>query len=336
MCDSCVQPGMTRATASILTTFLLALWTPSALAQYNKQAGRSAPSPEMADENHGPDKKPSAKRKRARGADSPRVQQIARDSYGNAQGAQYDLAIDGAFDGQTILIVDFYSNQNGQDFSGPKNAVREKGFSMVRYSHAPAPAELKKLLAKANQFWLIASCDNKVHLSAKHHAVIKKFFDAGHGVYLWGDNDPCNADADKLAEILVGARVRGNVPGDRTVAISDGAGKPGVVRDHLLSTGVENVYEGVTVATVEPTSQMTPVIYGSGGNLVAAAYESKGKRLLVDGGFTRLSYKWDTAGTGRYIKNAAAWLANYERFGDKVLSPALAKQKTQEKLKIAK
>ena len=308
------------------------MWTSSALAQYNKQAGRSAPRPEMAEDESAPAEKPSSERKRRRSDERPPVQQIARDSFGNAQGSQYDLAVDGAFDGQTILIVDFYSNQNGQDFSGPKNAVREKGFSMVRYSEAPTPDELSKLLAKANQFWLIASCDNKVHLNANHHAAIKKFFDAGHGVYLWGDNDPCNADADKLAQILVGARVRGNLPGDQTVTISDGAGKPGVVRDHLLSTGVENVYEGITVATVEPTSQMTPVIYGSAGNLVAAAYESKDKRLLVDGGFTRLSYKWNTAGTGRYIKNAAAWLANYERFGDKVLSSELAAKKEQQQI----
>ena len=67
-----------------------------------------------------------------------------------------------------------------------------------------------------------------------------------------------------------------------------------------------------------PKTPLTPIIWGSGGNLVTAAYEKKGKRLLIDGGFTRLSYKWDTAGTGRYIKNAAAWLANYERFGEQV------------------
>jgi len=33
-----------------------------------------------------------------------------------------------------------------------------------------------------------------------------------------------------------------------------------------------------------------------------------------------LFIKWDTAGTGRYVKNAAAWLVNYERFGDDVLA----------------
>ncbi len=146
-------------------------------------------------------------------------------------------------------------------------------------------------------------------------------------MYLWGDNDPCNADADSLAKMLVDARVTGDLPGDQTVKISTGSGKPGMVKNHLLSTGVETVYEGITVATVKPAGTMTPVIWGSAGNLVAAAYEDKGKRLIVDGGFTRLSYKWDTAGTGRYIKNAAAWLANWERFGNQVLASDFQKKK---------
>jgi hypothetical protein len=121
--------------------------------------------------------------------------------------------------------------------------------------------------------------------------------------------------------------VKGNIPGDVTVGLSSGPGKPGVVKDHLLSTGVETVYEGVTIATVRPAGAMTPVIYGSAGNLVAAAFEKNGKRLLVDGGYTRLAYKWDSAGTGRYIRNAAAWLANYEKFGNAVVAEQFKKKK---------
>ena len=41
--------------------------------------------------------------------------------------------------------------------------------------------------------------------------------------------------------------------------------------------------------------------------------------------FTRLYVKWDTAGTGRYVKNAAAWLVNVERFGDSVVASQLRK-----------
>lgn len=48
---------------------------------------------------------------------------------------------------------------------------------------------------------------------------------------------------------------------------------------------------------------------------MAAFYDKDAKRAIFDGGFTRLYLKWDTAGTARYVKNAAAWLANAERFG---------------------
>jgi len=60
---------------------------------------------------------------------------------------------------------------------------------------------------------------------------------------------------------------------------------------------------------------MQPLVFGSAGNLVTSIYEHDGKRAIVDGGFTRLYIHWDTAGTARYVKNAAAWLANAERFG---------------------
>jgi hypothetical protein len=38
---------------------------------------------------------------------------------------------------------------------------------------------------------------------------------------------------------------------------------------------------------------------------------------------------WDTAGTGRYVKNAAAWLVNFEKFGNAVVSDAVKKTKSK-------
>ncbi len=61
-------------------------------------------------------------------------------------------------------------------------------------------------------------------------------------------------------------------------------------------------------------------LYGSDGKVVGAYYDRDGKRAILDGGYTRLYLKWDTAGTGRYVKNAAAWLTNAERFGDDVVA----------------
>ena len=92
----------------------------------------------------------------------------------------------------------------------------------------------------------------------------------------------------------------------------------GLTPGHLITTGLENVYEGITIATLQDKQQvLQPLIYGHESNLVTATYEKDGKRLILDGGFTRLYISWDNAGTGRYVKNAAAWLVNYEKFAEK-------------------
>ena len=108
--------------------------------------------------------------------------------------------------------------------------------------------------------------------------------------------------------------------GNKTVDILSRESQSGLMPNHLITTGLQNIYEGITIATIQENQELTPIIYGSAGNLVAATYEKDGKRLIFDGGFTRLYVNWDTAGTGRYVKNAAAWLVNYERFGDKVVA----------------
>ncbi|MEW5738975.1 MAG: hypothetical protein AB1938_08605 [Myxococcota bacterium] len=289
-----------------LLSALLLLSALPALAQYNKSAGMNAPAAE-----------PVRVERRLPNGDTvveTRLEQAPRDGYGNARGNQYDLAVDGAFEGQTVLVIDLY----GQDFSRAAAAIKEKGFSVVRYTGVPTVKELQAGLEKSNQFWILASCEGQVHLTKEHQAAVKRFFESGHGVYLWGDNDPCNADADSLARLLVDASVTGDLYGDQVVGLSKGAGQAGVARNHLLTTGLEFIYEGITVATVKPVGPMTPIVWGSAGNLVTAAYEANGRRLIVDGGYTRLSNKWDTAGTGRYVKNAASWLANAERFKEVV------------------
>lgn len=240
--------------------------------------------------------------------------QVTADKYGNAEGNQYDLATDGAFEGNTVAVLHLYTGE-GFDFSLPKAALEQKGFSVFRWiDHPPTAKELREQLKKASQLWMISS--NLRELNDEHAQVIKEFFESGKGLYIWGDNQPYYNDANFLCEKIFGTSMNGNVMGDKTVGISgEGDNKAGIVNGHLISTGIANIYEGVTIATITPTQDMTPLIYGSDGNLVAVVYEKDGKRAIIDGGFTRLFLKWDTAGTGRYVKNAGAWLVNYERFG---------------------
>ncbi len=243
--------------------------------------------------------------------DAEEYVEVESDGYGNAQGSQYDLAVDGAFEGQTITVLHLYNF----DFNNTERALKEKGFSVYRYMNAaPTPEELKEALDKSCQFWLISS--NTRMLTDEHVKVIKEFFDAGHGVYIWGDNDPFYADANFLAEALFEGEMTGDYIGSQVVGLKDRKTSSGLVKNHLITTGLQYVYEGVTIAAIQDNQMLKPLIYNSEGNIVAATYESNGKRAILDGGFTRLYVSWDEAGTGRYVKNAAAWLVNLEEFED--------------------
>ncbi len=241
---------------------------------------------------------------------------VDADIHGNAEGNQYDLAVDGAFQGETVAVLHLYTGE-GFDFSLPKAALKEKGFSVFRWINNPPPAdELEKSLEKACQLWIISSHVQK--LNEDHLKVIKRFFDSGKGVYIWGDNEPYYADANYVSDYLIGVKMLGNLPGNQVVGLNNKKKMTGLTPGHLITTGLENVYEGITIATLQDKQQvLQPLIYGHESNLVTATYEKDGKRLILDGGFTRLYISWDNAGTGRYVKNAAAWLVNYEKFAEK-------------------
>jgi len=81
--------------------------------------------------------------------------EVKRDGYGNAAGTSYDLAVDGAFEGQTVAVLHFYTG-DGFDFSLPKKALKQKGFAVYRYINAPPkPEKLRKDLKEACQLWII-------------------------------------------------------------------------------------------------------------------------------------------------------------------------------------
>ena len=242
-------------------------------------------------------------------AGQQRIPGAVSDKFGNAAGSQYDLAADGAFDDCLIAVLHLYTSE-GFHFRYPETALQEKGFKIHRWTSAPAVAELSRVLEEACQLWIIA--DKKQHLNAKQLEVIRAFFESGRGLYVWGDNDPYFVDANFVAQGLFGCRMSGNTHGDQVMGLQQRPGGAGIV-SHLITTGVEHLYEGITVATIQAHPGLQPVLYGSASNLLVAAFDADGRRAIIDGGFTRLFMKWDTAGTGRYVKNAAAWLVNCER-----------------------
>ena len=240
------------------------------------------------------------------------IQGAQRDKYGNPEGTKYDLAKNEAFKGNKIAVLHLYTKENF-DFKLPSKALEEKGFKIHSWTKGPDIGEFRSVLDEACQLWLISTSNNQ--LNNDHLKAIKNFFDSGRGIYIWGDNEPYYAEANYVTQELFGIIMEGNVPGEQIVHPQKGREGSGY-KEHLITTGIEHLYEGITIATIQESSTLEPLMYGSAGNLLIAIYDRDGKRAIIDGGFTRLYNKWDTAGTGRYVKNAAAWLVNHERWSN--------------------
>ncbi|MBQ6594061.1 MAG: hypothetical protein IJH78_00170 [Clostridia bacterium] len=232
------------------------------------------------------------------------------DQYGNAKGSQYDLAKDGGFAGFRIVILCLYTGEGILDgIRQPIAAMEKKGFTVDLRSDA-SPQELERLLTGACQLWVIS--DRVRHLNDRHLKIIREFYEAGHGLYIFGDNQPFYEDANFLAKHILGTTMHGNTMGDKVIGVSQDGQTPGIIAGHVISTGLVNLYEGITIATVRTSRTVRSLVTSSARQCVTAIVEEKGRRALLDGGFTRLFIKWDTAGTDRFIVNAAAWLANAE------------------------
>ncbi len=237
--------------------------------------------------------------------------QVVRDRYGNLIGATYDLCPDYAFKGDNIAVLHLYTGE-GFDFNLPKAALEKKGFSLIIWRNSPPPIEeFKQVLDKSSQLWIVST--QSVLLNADYLHEIKLFFEAGKGVFIWGDNEPFYADANYVAEHLFNGKMSGNVNGDKCVEIQKEPNKAGLRKNHLITTGIKKLYEGITIATIADNTDLEPLVYGSANNIVMAVYNKNGNRAIMDGGVSRLFCNWDTAGTARYVFNAATWLVNVER-----------------------
>jgi hypothetical protein len=246
--------------------------------------------------------------------DTVYVRPTETDVHGNLKGNEYDLAVDGAFEGQTILVV----NICGNTMDLARAAVKEKGFNMVVLNTFPEIAQFTEYLQKSCQFWILSGGSNN-KVGEDYLKLIEAYFNSGRGVYIWNDNTPYHNEGNQITNYLMGVTMTGEYWGDQVLGFKTEQSQNGLVANHLITTGLETVYEGITISTIhDPNQNLEPIFYSSDGNVVAAVYDQKGKRLIVDGGFTRLCVKWDAAGTSRYVKNAAAWLANVERFGTEV------------------
>ncbi|MDB2320089.1 hypothetical protein N9X62_00985 [Candidatus Poseidoniales archaeon] len=238
------------------------------------------------------------------------VRGVPTDRHGNATGSQWDLAQDGGFLGHEIMVLQLYCS-SGFTFEEPIKSLRRKGFKVHRYVNNPPPMEeFLKVLEKCSQAWIIS--DSVVKLTPQHLDEFVSFFEAGRGLYIWGDNSPYHADANALMKRLFDSSMSGNFIGRMVLDESSGPTTPGFYQ-HLVTTGLNHLFEGVTISSITLRNGLNRLVNSSDGKCVTAVFDQDGKRALVDGGFTRLYNEWDESGTARFVCNAAAWLVNWKQ-----------------------
>ena len=200
-----------------------------------------------------------------------------KDAHGNAEGTQYDLAKDGAFEGMKVVVLHLYTGE-GFDFQKPTQALESKGFKVVRHINAPAPATLISDLEDASQLWVISN--QKAILNSEHIKLIRDFFDSGRGVYIWGDNQPYFVDANTVGQALLECSMSGNWHANKVLNEAKNSGDVGFIQ-HQITTGLEFLFEGITIAAIQdPNEKLIHIMRGSDGHPVTAAYDRDGKRAI--------------------------------------------------------
>ena len=120
-----------------------------------------------------------------------------------------------AFEGQTVAVLHFYTGE-GFDFSLPKAALKEKGLLGLPLAEPGPVAEGAEGGLEEGQP-AVDHQRQRPHLNDQHLEIIDDYFDAGHGVYIWGDNQPYYADANAVADKLFGGEMQGNLTGDQVI-----------------------------------------------------------------------------------------------------------------------
>lgn len=243
------------------------------------------------------------------------VKSAPKDKFGNPNGTNYDLLRDGSMRGYKILIINLCPPRDAcgkrENYDNAISALENKGFEVLYVTKFPA--EFARVSEDTCQVWLISGDVRKI--TDGQIRQLRNYYLQGKGLYLWADNDPFFADTNPIIKELFGSAMSGNYIGRQIIGVQQHSKDAGIVAGHLISTGISNFYEGITISNVAMTQYLKPLVYSSDKKVVTAYSDAGGTRVLIDGGFTRLCVDWDSAGTDRYVVNAAGWLANFEKFG---------------------
>jgi len=176
--------------------------------------------------------------------------------------------------------------------------------------------EFINLLKECDVAWFISD-------SAFHEVSPEEFADAvisfhlsGKGLAIWADNEPYIQHANAVLKTHFDMEVGGDTPGASVLSVGDDGKKKGTFGRHLLSSGISQLFEGITICFPKHVGKLEVLATSSNGNpvILYLDHEPRGPlppnvgRVLLDCAFTKLYCNWDTAGTARYVANISVWL----------------------------
>ncbi len=273
------------------------------------------------------------------GPAKPKVQvSFILDNFGNPVDNRVALAQEGEFAGKRLLL--WTGEPEVRDFIFTADnplwkAFQSKGF-VVKYEFGKFQP---RWLENADQLWIFAGKQPNTIDEEGYKAVVK-WVKSGKGLYLGADNDPYVIEAAALAKRLYNTSVSGNYLGTKIGAVRgrnvkredvakftakiDPTIKQGggfEINDHALVTGINFLYEGITISHVKPCNYLSTAVLASDGKILLAVSRVPGQRVVIDCGWTRYYYGNSenmrfitrTAGTPRLAENIAAYLMGKTR-----------------------
>eukprot|EP01098_Paradermamoeba_levis_P002041 TRINITY_DN1239_c0_g1_i1.p1 TRINITY_DN1239_c0_g1~~TRINITY_DN1239_c0_g1_i1.p1 ORF type:complete len:738 (-),score=252.05 TRINITY_DN1239_c0_g1_i1:94-2172(-) len=238
------------------------------------------------------------------------------DAFANPQGRSYDLGIEGAFTAFTISL--FTPPVIGASWSNLEAALKSKGFKLKLTENIKVWAA-SLASDEVDEAWFISDMSNIPADSLKGIIEsVQNFHKKGKGLFFWGDNEPWQAKTNQVLKELFGFGLIGNDDGQKVLEVHSGGGSPAnkTFLPHLLTTGIVKLYEGHTICFPDkPTPGFQVLANNSSGHpcMLYKEAENGNGRVAIDCGYTKLYLNWDTAGTERYVLNAAVWLLHLEK-----------------------
>lgn len=239
---------------------------------------------------------------------------LGYDAHGNPESKAFDLGgmDDDRVRGEKILLYICSISDATWDEAALAGAVAERGFQMDFMYQMSADRLTERALSDYGQLWYIST--STPTLDTSQVDMIAGYVRRGNGLAIWADNVPFYADANLLAKAITGATFSGNRQAERIMTPAERL-SPGHFIDHPLTQGVNSLYEGHTICTIEIAPGVTLLGQSHDGQMSIGAFERDDQRVVLDTGFTKLYSQWfrETAGTARYLRNIAFWLARGSR-----------------------